>query len=248
MSTGFDTSNLIQNVRVSAVNAFGQPDWWLRYCDPCNNTSINSSQANAVAECRAAWDSGGPMIGCISTPPGSLTGTAAGQADAQTFAGSIRYIVNHVSTLFFPDSDQVYVWLDVEPGVPLGANYWDAWANYLIGAEYGSLTPLYPAVYTKPCDHRFDDENRSVCQNADAGNCYGVWSYEPQRCSGTLQDPPDWAPQSCHGCNYSNNTVPTILWQFGIQDNCGWSPNVDLDSDSPDIIYGHYMLVIGSRP
>ena len=62
---GFDTASYVYDVRVAAVNAFGTPNFWLRYFSPCQTTAFNANWTNATSESRAIWDSGGPKLGAF---------------------------------------------------------------------------------------------------------------------------------------------------------------------------------------
>jgi hypothetical protein len=86
---------------VAAVNAFGTPTFWLRYCSPAQTTPLTNS-SNASSECRAIWDSGGPRLGPITVPVQSrLSGSSAmGQADAQTLGNALHQTYLNVGPLF----------------------------------------------------------------------------------------------------------------------------------------------------
>src|SRR5215469_10903602 len=88
--SGYDCAAPIQDVYVAAHNEEGRdPAFWIRYFTPSPAADIFSG--DALSECRAAWDSGGHAVGCVSAPFQSrLSGSSAeGQADAQAFAASM---------------------------------------------------------------------------------------------------------------------------------------------------------------
>jgi len=110
---GFDTASYVYDVRVAAVNAFGTPNFWLRYFSPCQTTAFNANWTNATSESRAIWDSGGPKLGAITVPTQSrLSGTTAmGQADAQTLGNSLHNTWLNIGPLQLPTNGQLWGWL-----------------------------------------------------------------------------------------------------------------------------------------
>jgi hypothetical protein len=126
---GYDTANYIYDVYKDADGKYGTPDFWIRYFNPNKNVPFTT---NAVAESRAAWDSGGGHIGPISSPGTGRLGTdssAAGFADGQVFGAGLQSATESVSQLKLPSNGVMYCWLDMEPGDILRSNYWDGWRN-----------------------------------------------------------------------------------------------------------------------
>ena len=81
--SGFDTAGPVHRTFQSARREFGQPPrYWIRYFSPSPAADIFADAA--VAESAGAWDSGGPYVGCVSSPSQyRLSGSfAEGQADA----------------------------------------------------------------------------------------------------------------------------------------------------------------------
>jgi hypothetical protein len=239
---GFDTANTVQNVRVSAVNEFGAPNFWMRYFTP--SPAADQLNNDPVPECQAAWDSGGHYIGPISAPTQSrLSGSSAqGQADAQAYASALLSAYHAVGPLLLPANSTLYCWLDQEYSTSLSLNYWNGWAGYLDGYNFAGLGtyPLYPTLY---CDPASPYPNCSTIGNASADYCYAVWSNEPEPC-GTLKNPPSWRADTCAG--YAS--TPTRLWQFGEQGVCGYSANVDLDLGASGFTTANYCFNVSSRP
>jgi hypothetical protein len=224
---GYDTAGPIQDTYVSARNEFGRaPAFWIRYFSPSPAADIFAD--DPVSESLGAWDSGGPFVGCVSAPYQSrLSGSAAeGLADAQTYAASLLAAWDAVAQLKLPLNNQLWCYLDQEYSTGLSLSYWDAWANYLAEYNFANLHtyPLYPAIY---CDPFSPYPNCSVLAAATGVNIpASVWSSEPEPC-GSLASPPGYDADECS--SVSKSKVGTHLWQFGEQDACGFSANVDLD-------------------
>ena len=224
---GYDTAGQIQNTYVSARNEFGRaPAFWIRYFSPSPAADIFAD--DPVSESLGAWDSGGPFVGCVSSPYQSrLSGSfAEGQADAQTYAASMLAAWNAVAQLKLPTTNQLWCFLDQEYSTGLSLSYWDAWASYLANYNFANLHtyPLYPAVY---CDPFSPYPNCSVFAVATGVKVpAAVWSSEPEPC-GTLKHRPNFDAQQCSSA--ARTKVPSHLWQFGEQGGCGYSANVDLD-------------------
>src|SRR5437588_13026120 len=106
---GFDTASYVYDVRVAAVNAFGTPNFWLRYFSPCQTTAFNANWTNATSESRTIWSSGGPTLGAITVPKQSrLSGTTTmGQADAQTLWNSLHTTWLNIGPLQLPTTRQL---------------------------------------------------------------------------------------------------------------------------------------------
>jgi len=244
---GFDTASYVYDVRVAAVNAFGTPNFWLRYFSPCQTTAFNANWTNATSESRAIWDSGGPKLGAITVPTQSrLSGTTAmGQADAQTLGNSLHNTWLNIGPLQLPTNGQLWCWLDQEPGTGLSLAYWNGWSGTIDGYNWGGSgqLPLYPCMYTDPCNAQ---PNCSIVGRSDANWCYSIWSYHPSRCSYNNRNPPPWAANTCSGCAPSYPRTPTNLWQYAYP-SCGYSPNVDQDLGG-GITYGNYCFYLSSRP
>jgi hypothetical protein len=239
--TGYDTAGPIQETYGSAHSEFGaKPAYWIRYFNP--SPAADLFENGGIDESRGAWDSGAGFIGCISAPNQSrLGGSAAeGHADAQAFAAALLIAYRSVHPLELPTNNQLYCWLDQEYSTSLSLAYWDAWAGYL--AEYNfagqGTYPLYPALY---CDPYSPYPNCTTIAKAKGKNIpIAVWSSEPEPC-GTVSKPPKWRADVC-------GTVPTRLWQFGEQNACHFSANVDLDLSAPNFSYADHCFFLKSRP
>jgi hypothetical protein len=236
---GYDTAGPIQDTYQSAFDEFGEPPaYWIRYFSPSPAADLFSG--DPVAECEGAWASGGHYVGCVSAPYQSrLSGSAAeGLADAQSFAASMLFAWDVVGPLKLPVNNQLWCFLDQEYSTSLSLSYWDAWANYIANYNFANLRtyPLYPALY---CDPFSPYPNCSTIAAAKGLNVpASVWSSEPEPC-GTLRNHPVFEPDNCW-------TVPSHLWQFGEQDACGYSANVDVDV--ADVVFADYCFRIVSDP
>ena len=225
--SGFDTAGPVHRTFQSARREFGQPPrYWIRYFSPSPAADIFADAA--VAESAGAWDSGGPFVGCVSSPSQyRLSGSfAEGQADAQAYAASLLAAWNVVAQLKLPANNQLWCFLDQEYSTGLSLSYWDAWANYLANYNFANLRtyPLFPAVY---CDPYSPYPNCTVFAAATGINVpASVRSSEPEPC-GSLASPPAYDADECS--SVSRSKVPSHLWQFGEQVGCGYSANVDLD-------------------
>jgi hypothetical protein len=244
---GYDTASYVYDVASAAGSTFGTPAFWLRYFSPSQTTPLNTSASNAVAECRAIWNSGGHYLGPITVPTQSrLSGTSAmGQADAQTLASALAATRGNVSTLRLPSNRILYCWLDQEPGTGLSLSYWNGWSGYIDGYvwPYDGSLPLYPCMYTNPCNPQ---PNCSVFANPNAYACFAIWSYEPQKCSYSVRNPPPFAATTCAGCSSYSGT-PTQLWQFAQPGSCHYSVNVDQDVGG-GINYSNYCFNVTASP
>jgi hypothetical protein len=168
-----------------------------------------------------------------------------GQADAQTLANALYNTWANVGPLQLPSNGQLWCWLDQEPGTGLTLAYWNGWSGTIDGyvwAATGTL-PLYPCMYTNPCNPQ---PNCSIVGREDANWCYSIWSYQPQRCAYSNNNPPPWEPTTCSGCSSFPRTT-TNLWQFAQPNSCGYSPNVDQDVGG-GITYGNYCFYLSYRP
>jgi len=238
---GYDTAGRIQNTYPSAYREFGaDPAFWIRYFTPSPAADLFND--DAVAESQGAWDSGGPYVGCISSPTQSrLSGSAAeGQADAQAFAAAMLAAYHAVRPLVLPSNGQLYCWLDQEYSTSLSSDYWDAWAQYIADYDFAGLGiyPLCPALYCNPNSPYPNCSTIAKAQGADVPSA--IWSSEPEPC-GSLASPPQWNVEKCQ-------TVPTRLWQYGEQGVCGYSSNVDLDLGAPGFVTAHYCFHVSSYP
>lgn len=271
---GFDTADFIQNqYSKTCVVAFGTPAFWIRYFSPSNNTPINTSASNAIRECQAAWDSGGPHLGPIATPvPASHLASdnpAVGQADAQTFTSSLYFVWLNVFRLNLPDNHVLYCWLDQEPiasgGSDLHQGYWNGWASYLDAYNWAGssgLYPLYPSLYCGPCDV---GKNCSTLNMFLSQICYGIWTYQTLpgsfHCTYNLTShPADCsapAAKSCQSCG-SYSLPPLHLWQYaqpspgctsapGCSNYTSTTANVDMDRGCA-INYPDYCFYLSARP
>src|ERR671934_1862182 len=136
---GYDTASFLQDVPATgAANTYGTPAFWIRYFTPSPNGTVNSSSSNAISEGRAAWDSGGNYLGCVSSPSQSRlaltgsSGTSAGNADAQSFANAIHAVKTYLgSHITLPSNGTLYCWLDQEPSSSLSLAYWNGWSGYI---------------------------------------------------------------------------------------------------------------------
>ena len=238
---GYDTAGTIQNTYASAHREFGvDPAFWIRYFTP--SPAADLFHDDPVAESRGAWDSGGNNVGCISAPRQSrLSGSAAeGHADAQAFCAAMLAAYHAVRPLLLPSSGQLYCWLDQEYSTSLSSDYWNAWAHYVAEYNFAGLGtyPLYPALY---CDPFSPYPNCSTIAKSRGVNVpIAVWSSEPEPC-GTVAHPPRWRPDRCA-------TVPTKLWQYGEQNACDLSSNVDLDVGAPGFAMASFCFHVSSRP
>jgi hypothetical protein len=239
--TGYDTAGPIQNTYASAHHEFGvAPNFWIRYFTPSPAADLFND--DAVAESQGAWDSGGPYVGCISAPRQSrLSGSAAeGQADAQAFAAAMLAAYHAVRPLQLPSNGKLYCWLDQEYSTSLSSSYWNAWADYIANYDFAGLGiyPLYPCLY---CNPYAPYPNCSTIAKARGVNVpSAIWSSEPEPCGGP-PGPSHWNPQEC-------TKVSTKLWQYGEQDACSYSSNVDLDLGGPGFSVAHYCFYVQSRP
>jgi hypothetical protein len=162
---------------------------------------------------------------------------AEGHADAQTFAAAMTAAYNKETSLVPPDSDVIYCWLDEEASTSLSLDYWNGWAEFVNGYDFGGLGiyPLYPCLY---CDPKSAHPSCSIIDSSKASPAFGVWSSEPEPCGG-LSGPKSGQYDSCA-------VVPTRLWQFGEQQVCGYSADVDLDV-SP-LTYSDYCFHLDAKP
>ena len=246
MSVGFDTASLVQEQVPAAITKWGKPNFWIRYFSPSNYTTVNSSELNAIKECRAVWqaNSAYPYLGAVSTPVAShLSGSSAtGHADAQTYINALIYTYGHVPPLFFPTNWQLYTWLDQEASTALSLAYWNGWAGFINLYSYLGHVPFYAALY---CNPTAPPPNCSIIQNASAYTCFGVWASGPLKCSNNIGSPPAWAPKHC-------SVIATKLWQFwdeGPAPLCGNTPaNVDQNVSASSFAYHLYCFRLTGSP
>ena len=242
--SGFDTAGPVHRTFQSARREFGQPPrYWIRYFSPSPAADIFADAA--VAESAGAWDSGGPFVGCVSSPSQyRLSGSfAEGQADAQAYAASMLAAWNVVAQLKLPANNQLWCFLDQEYSTGLSLSYWNGWANYIANYNFANLHtyPLYPAIY---CDPFSPYPNCSVFAAATGVNIpASVWASEPEPC-GSLANPPAFNADECS--SVSRSKVRSHLWQFGEQVGCGYSANVDLDLG--DVNTPSYCFRVVARP
>lgn len=239
--TGYDTAGRIQNTYASAHSEFGaNPAFWIRYFTPSPAADLFND--DALAESQAAWDSGGPSVGCTSAPIQSrLSGSAAeGQADAQAYAAAMLAAYHAVGPLELPANGQLYCWLDQEYSTSLSSSYWNAWANYIAEYNFAGLGsyPLYPCLYCDPYSPYPNCSTIAQAPGVDAPSA--IWSSEPEPC-GSLTRPPAWKADQCQ-------TIPTRVWQYGEQGACNYSANVDLDVGAPGFFTPAHCFRVKSRP
>jgi hypothetical protein len=246
---GYDCAGTVQQIWTSTLkNTFGNPAFWVRYFSPCVYTAVNSSSANANAECHVVWTSGAKHLGCVTTPH-RVDGTYAdGDAAAATFGSAIHQVWLWVSPLNLPNNHVLYCWLDQEPGYNgnLSVGFWNGWAHRLDYWNFNNsgIYPYWPALYCNPCDASL---NCSSIRQAD-WPCYAVWSPHPQAaCGKTCQNPPSWAASTCAGCGGGGST-PTKLWQFYTDPKCTKGLHVDLDLGAPNTAYAGNCLQLYYDP
>lgn len=244
---GYDNAATIQDVYVSAHDEFGvDPNFWMRYFTPSPAADIFSN--DPLSECIAAWDSGGPYVGCVSAPYQSrLSGSSAeGLADAQSMAASMLSSYYAVGPLDLSSFNIIDCLLDDEYSTPLSLSYWDGWANYIANYNFAGLNsyPLYPNCYCTPSS---PEPNCSIFAEATGINRPSmVWSPVPEFCDGLAGPPGTYEPEQCS--TYSSSKVPTNLWQYAEQGACNWSAAVDLNVCDPDINWQNYCFRIVSAP
>jgi hypothetical protein len=242
---GYDTVSLLTDTTVAnGVSQFGTPNFFIRYFNPCPDTSFNSSSANANAEARKAWDFGTRNIGVISAPGDTAGSSAEGHADAQTFAASLQTAFNDVAPMLLPSNDILFCWLDLEASQALSSAYWSAWAGELMSWNWERIGvyPLWPGLYCAPCS------NEPNCSSISLNNTLGIWSSTPECFPGaSVSNPPAWKADSCLGCGVAN-LVSTYLWQFAEPGACHYGPNVDMDLGAPGFNYGTTCFSLQSRP
>ncbi len=243
---GFDTAGTIQEVESAAMSEFSKTAFWLRYFSPCPYTAVNSSSTNANDECAAAYESGAPYLGPITSPTQSrLSGTEAdGTADANTFTNALYTVYVDVGPLVLPTNNELWCWLDQEYSTSLSVDYWNGWSNGVASYNFADTGtyPLLPSLYCDPCAPY---PNCSTLLDATYP-CYGIWSSEPEPC-GDTENPPTWDGDTCSGCGVDNG-VNTNMWQYGEQTVCGYSADVDLDLGHPSLVVADYCFYISSNP
>ena len=102
---GYDTSiEIDSSLRSAAVNASGQPGYWLRYFSPSPAATLITT--HPYAETRNIWDSKGPHLGPITEPNQGDLGQdyASGQSHAQTFANALVSLWETIKPLNTPSS------------------------------------------------------------------------------------------------------------------------------------------------
>lgn len=250
---GFDSVAFIYDaVGQGAVSKYGTPSFWVRYFGVVQGASpFNVSASNEISECRSAWDVNCKKIGAIIDPAQSrLSGTsAAGQADAQTFASALYSAYGNVAPLFLPDNLTLICWLDEEGSSTLSASYWNGFANYLSGYNWAGAGyfPLYPGLYCSPCNGH---TNCAVVTGGVGGSsCFMIWSATPEPCTKSVTNPPACNPSSCGSCGFTHAPV-SGLWQYAeaVTGCLGTSPAVDLDEGCNGVNYANYCFQLVSRP
>ncbi|HEX4833968.1 MAG TPA: hypothetical protein VH478_23080 [Trebonia sp.] len=239
---GYDTASTIQSVYQAGRHEFGvAPNFWMRYFTP--SPYADTLNSDAVNECRAAWSSGGPRIGCIMEPVQSRLASnsaAEGQADAQSFCAAVYSTFTTVHPLQLPTRGMLMCWLGQETGSRLSAGYWNGWARTVESyrfAETGTR-PLYAGLY---CNPQAPAPNCTTVQVAGAVKCDAVWASEPEPCTKSVSKPPAWRAQHC-------TYIPTRLWQYAEKAACGLSANVDLDVGAPGFNNANYCFHLSSSP
>lgn len=219
------------------VSNLGTPNFWGRYFEPAFFPFVSG-------EAITLKNQGINHILPLTFPAQSRLGatgsqgTSFGQADGNQACQTItNWIGNNTGNMRWPSTDgMVAVWLDVESGTSLSANYWAAWstavATFTVTTNPLDSTPFLPGVYLNP-------NNAGICARVNGGAhpAYGVWTTQPQdnppTCPSTK---PNW-----NGTNCSGST--TIFWQHALGRNfpasCKlWYCNdtnygVDLDALNP---------------
>lgn len=236
---GFDCADTIQGARSHDVGeAHGTPNFWIRYFSP---SPYESFSEDPVTECQAAWDSGGPYIGVVSAPANIDDGSSGGASDAATMCQALSDTWNAVEQHVEPKSGMLWCFLDQEPNMPLGPNYWAGWASYVDGYEFppgSGEYMLYPCLYLTPSS---DDGCSSVYQSGIEPS--GIWAAQHQACCPCyphFSNTPSWNAEYCSG-------LETVLWQYNDYNVCNW-PEVDLDLGHSGVNYADYCLGLSSRP
>jgi hypothetical protein len=205
---GYDTASRVQEVW-PAASKYGHPQYWVRYFAPSPGDYLLEDAA--VSECQAIWDSGGHYLSPISAPAQynlSSTHSATGLADAQAFVSAMITAYHKVRPLLLPDNGILCCWLDQEYSTSLSLHYWNGWAGYINGYDFGGHGQvLHAGLYCSP-DSPYP--NCSTIGSASAHYCFGIWTPEDQACGHTLRNPPPYAPMTCG----SLASTRVILWQF----------------------------------
>jgi hypothetical protein len=130
----------------------------------------------------------------------------------------------------------LYCWLDQEYSTTLSVPYWNGWSGYVYAYEFGSNGPfpLFACLY---CDPNSPYPNCSTIGNSSAYTCTAVWSSEPEPCTASITNPPSWKAYSC-------SASPTKVWQYGEQQACGYSANVDLDVGASGFNTANYCFYL----
>jgi hypothetical protein len=196
------------------------------------------------------------------------TGKDRGRADATTCINNIIAAADSGRGLTIPND--VYVYLDVEPGVRMSAWYWEGWSETIYNFVDGVWgQPFWPAVYatpsTVPGSNNKAVMDMLVSYNA-AGDqqqhwCYGLWTTQPSyagtdatTCNYSANNPgPTWDLAGGHPTGYSGLVLHH--WQYALDENF-WNdptcsgccdscrPHVDNDQSDPNSEMTTYMLRI----
>jgi hypothetical protein len=273
MASGVDTSSLLSNINWTSLN-----NWWgkypafaVRYFGSCTTACSNWSSGEGT---NGKLATGGVLNRIIPMQASVLskqqttgsTGYNYGVTDANATCQNIAASITS-GELAVPASGVVYVYLDVEAGTILSADYWAGWADTVWHYKVGTSAPLAGSMYcwfgVQPNGSYSADSNvQNALTNASANYptlktlCHSFWSNEPEPCP--LCSPTatvTWPTFNCFqqivgGVTYS---VCVLVWQYaesgvGCPSTCGTinfagGQTVDLD-DTDSTVGLNYAMVI----
>jgi hypothetical protein len=133
------------------------------------------------------------------------------------------------------------MYLDVEAGTALTADYWAGRASTVFTAtDPSGAEPFYPCIYTQFVRNAsnglyYPQSSVQSALNAACSQypndvvmmCFGFWSNEPEPYSYCASSAtPDWSVFGSftqHLCGGNSTSVPVLLYQYA--ENCGCIPN-----------------------
>lgn len=155
------------------------------------------------------------------------TGHSYGAADGNDTCTRITNAIN-AGQLQIPASGIVIVYLDVEPGVALSADFWAGFSNEVYNFGFEAAEPFEAGIYTQYVQNASGKYvPQSSVQSALNSSypkypsedtlCYGLWSSDPEPCSycapGTV---PDWGVFADYNQPYAgvNQLVKLYIYQY----------------------------------
>ena len=196
MAFGLDTAENLNSSNFNWANFHSWKEEWPQFVGRYFGGGYNATAGEFTA---FKTTTGGkclyvlPIQGCQQSrqETSGSTGVSYGIVDAKQTIGNINKFLSS-GELVVPPSSEIYVYLDVEPGVHLTPAYWAGWANQIFTMKDPSGSAVFwPAVYAQFVENSSNlwvlnslvaNALNKACSDwpSYSGECYALWPAQPE--------------------------------------------------------------------